>query len=285
MPRRYNASQLRSKLQQAQTRRRQTIHKLNNAIRQHNSDQKRRVNAINQAVRSHNSRVRANRARLQSALQRLARQSVSVQFTSLRQSSLHLSTAYERLDNGSADPYLSDLAEQEAANSVSLVNVLLGDEEHPSFGADDIATSRITDSLSGYSEDLALRWTGAIFALNPGNPDAARHFCTSAREIMAGILDGEAPDAEVLAQFPDCDLTERRTPTRRAKVHYCLNRNGLDNILLEGFVEANIGDLTALFGDLNSGAHGTAGKYSLEQLAAIKVRVEDAIAFIIEIVS
>jgi hypothetical protein len=198
---------------------------------------------------------------------------------------LSLSTAYQQLDSGSADPFLSDLAERETANSVSVINVLLGDDEHTQDNVDDLATSGIIDSLSNFSEDLAMRWSGAIFALNPANPDAARHFCTSAREIIAGILDMEAPNEDVLAEFPDCQVTERGTPTRRAKVHYCLDRSGLANVFLEGFVEANIKDLSTLFSDLNSGAHGSAGKFTLEQLATVKSRVEDAIDFICEIVS
>ncbi len=285
MPRRVSASQLRSKLRQAEAKQRQAVQRYNSEVRRYNSERKRRIGAYNREVRSYNSRLRSNRYRLQSALQRLARQSVTVQFTPLHQSSLLLSTAYERLDNGGADPFLSDLAERETANSVSVLNVLLGDEELSPGNVDDLTTSRIIDSLAGFSEDLAMRWAGAIFALNPANPDAARHFCTSAREIIAKILNMEAPDEDVIVESPNCQVTERGTPTRRAKVHYCLDRSGLTNVFLEGFVEANIKDLTVLFDDLNSGAHGSAGKFTLEQLVAIKSRVEDAIDFICEIVS
>ena len=285
MPRRVSPSQLRTKIRQTQAKQRQAVQQYNNEVRRFNTEQKRRIDAYNRAVRSYNSRLRSNRNRLQSALQRLSRQSVTVRFTSLHQSSLSLSTAYERLDNGGADPYLSDLAERETANSVAVVNALLADEEEPQANVDDLSTSRITDSLSSFSEDLAMRWSGAIFALNPANPDAARHFCTSSREIIAEILNTEARDEDVLDRFPNCELTELRTPTRRAKVQYCLDRGGLSNLLLESFVDTNIKDLTILFQDLNSGAHGSAGKFTLEQLRAIKTRVEDAIDFICAVVS
>ena len=285
MPRRISASQFRSRLRQVQAKQRQAVQRYNSEVRRYNSEQKRRIDAYNREVRTYKSRLRSNRNRLQSALQRLASQSVTVQFKSLRQSSLLLSTAYEQLDNGGADPFLSDLAERETANSVSVLNVLLGDEEHTPGSVDDLATSRITDSLSNYSEDLTMRWSGAIFALNPSNPDAARHFCTSAREIIAKIINMEAPDEDVFATFPNCQVTERGTPTRRAKVHYCLDRSGSANVFLESFVEANIKDLTTLFDDLNSGAHGAAGKFTLTQLAAIKGRVEDAVDFICNTVS
>ena len=85
--------------------------------------------------------------------------------------------------------------------------------------------------------------------------------------------------------FQIAKKTDRGIPTRPAKIHYCLNRNGLANVLLEGFIEANIKDLATLFGELNSGTHGAAGKFSLQQLAGIKNRAEDSIAFICQIVA
>ena len=98
------------------------------------------------------------------------------------------------------------------------------------------------------------------------------------------MLNTAAPDEDVLAELPDCQVTDYGTPTRRAKIHYCLDRNGLTDVFLESFVEANIRDLIVLFDDLNSGAHGTAGKFNLQQLAGIKNRVEDAIDFMCQIV-
>ena len=285
MPRRISASQLRSKFRQAEAKHQQEVRRYNNEVRSHNSRLKRNIDAYNREVRTYNNRRRTNYKRLKSALRRLASQSVTVQFTSSHQSSLEVSAAYEQLDNGGADPFLSDLAERETANSVTVLNALIGDDEHPQVSVDDLGTSRIIDSLSNFSEDLAMRWSGAVFALNPANPDAARHFCTSSREIIAAVLELEAPDEDVFAKFPDCQVTRLGTPTRRAKVQYCLDRNGLSDAFLEDFAEANIKDLTTLFNDLNSGAHGTAGKFTLEQLATIKGRVEDAIDFIYEIVS
>lgn len=285
MPRRISSSQLRSELRQAQAKNRQAVQRYNSEVRKHNAEQKRRVDHYNRAVHTHNSRLRENRRRLQSALQRLSRQSVTVRLTSLHQSSISLSTAYERLNEGDADPFLSDLAERETANSVSVLNALLGEDEDADNSVGDLKTSRITGSLSSFSQDLGSRWSGALFALDPANSDAARHFCTSSREIIAEILDVEAPNEKVLASYPDCQVTEHGTPTRRAKVQYCLDRKGLSNEYLESFIEVNIRNLTILFRDLNSGAHGPAGKFTLDQLGMIKSRVEDSIDFIYQIVS
>ena len=244
MPRRLSSSQIRSKLRQAQTKQRQATQKWNSAVRTHNnkvrqynSERRRAIDAFNREVRSYNARVRANRSRLRSAVQSLSTQTITVRYSSFHTSAAALYSAYERLDSSDADPFLSDLAERDTANSVTLLNTLLGDSSHVRVGDGGLTSTKLPESLSGYSTDMQDRWSGAVFALNPHNPDAARHFCTSAREILADILNTEAPDAEVLSQFPDCQVTEQGRPTRRAKIHYCLDRSGLNNRALE---EVNI---------------------------------------------
>ena len=292
MPRRLSSSQIRSKLRQAQAKQRQAIQKWNSAVRtfnngvqQYNSERRWAIDAYNRKVRSYNARVRANRSRLRSGLQSLSSRTATVRYTSSHTSVAALYSAYERLDNSDADPFLSDLAERDTANSVTVLNTLLGDNSRVQVGEEEFTSTKLSESLIRYSMDMQDRWSGAIFALNPRNPDAARHFCTSAREILADILNTEAPDVEVLSRFPGCPLTEQGTPTRRAKIHYCLDRSGLNNGALEDFIDVNINDLSALFKDLNTGAHGPAGRFSLPQLTAIKTRVEDAIDFICEIVT
>ena len=69
-----------------------------------------------------------------------------------------------------------------------------------------------------------------------------------------------------IRRYNDLDLSERT------------------NDVLENFIVANIDNVITLFDDLNSGEHGRAGKFSLQQLVSIKIRVEDAIRFMCEIV-
>ena len=285
MPRRFTSSQIRTQLRQAQTKRQQAIRNYNSKARQYNANVKRTIDAYNREVRAYNARLRSNRVRLQSALRRLATQTIEVRYSSFHNSTTTLSTAYAALDKSNADPRLSDLAERDTANSVNVLNTLIGDisDSHVTEGY--LNSTRISDALARLSTDLKDRWVGAIFALNPNNPEAARHFCASSREIVAGILNAEAPDSVVLEQLPNCPVTEQGTPTRPAKIQYCLNRSGKSHELLEGFIEANIRDLSLLFKDLNSGTHGPAGKFTLTQLSAIKTRVEDAVEFVIEAVS
>ena len=292
MARRVTPSQLRSMIRQAEAKQRQHIQNLNNQIRQHNSRvrqyntaRRRAIDDYNRGVREHNARVRTNRARLESALRRLGQQTGTIRYHVLRQSAFALYDAYRRLDNADADPFFSDLAERETANSAMVVNNLLGDSDSVEVSDDELNIAGISAELGHISPGLDSRWHGAVYALNPGNPEAARHFCSSAREILTVILDTGAPDADVIAQFPNCQRTDRGTPIRRAKVEYCLDSKGMVDDTLEDFADANIADLLTLFKKLNAGTHGPSGKFSLSQLAAIKTRVEDGIRFICNIVN
>ena len=82
---------------------------------------------------------------------------------------------------------------------------------------------------------------------------------------------------------PGLPADGRGRPARRAKIGYCLTRSGRYDDALESFADANINDILALFKDLNAGAHGPSGRFSLSQLAAVKARVEGAINFMSEI--
>ena len=298
MPRRITHSQIRSRIRQAEANQRRAIDNYNRQVRQHNAKVKRAVDAynrevrkyntkrrraidtVNRNIREYNNRVRANQTRLRSARTTLVRrQLTSDHYLGVHQSAIELSTAYDLLDNSGADPYLSDLAERETANSLTVANSLAEDVESESFSDDAFNITKITTELSDFSHDLNNRWNGALYALDPRNPEAARHFCTSSREIISSILNTIAPDAEVMAYVPDCPRTERGTPTRRAKIRYCLVRLGVANDDLENFIDTNVRDLNTLFADLNAGAHGPSNKFNSQQLASIKTRVEDSIVF------
>lgn len=299
MPRRITSSQLRSKIRQAESKRRQAINDYNRKVRefnstrrrsidaynrevqQYNSKRRRAIDSFNREVRQYNSRVRVNQARLQSARTvHVQRQPSIGPYFRVHQSATELSEAYDLLDRSSANPYLSDLAERDTTNSLVVVNSLLEDTERGSYFDDAIGHTKISAELSSISLDLNNRWLGALYALDPRNPDAARHFCTSSREIIAYVLNTYAPDAEVLAYDPNCELTDLGTPSRRAKIIYCLDRLGEANDELENFIDVNVRDLTILFRELNAGAHGSSDKFTWQQMADIKTRVEDAIAFV-----
>jgi hypothetical protein len=177
-----------------------------------------------------------------------------------------------------ADNYFLDLAEQEAANSAEVVNALLAPEafEQPA----PLQETAITNEIAVISEDLDARWRGALYALNPANPDAARHFCASSREIFTQILDIKAPDDAVFASFPGADRTERGNASRRSKMEFLLLQKGVQFGELAEFASEDIGNVLELFDVLNTGTHGPAGQYDIRTLGAIKRRVENGLFFL-----
>ncbi len=196
MARRISPSQMRSKLRQVQSKIRQTqtkhkqaINKLNQGIRTYNSK-----------VRAHNARVRANRERLKRELQKLARTASKPQYVTFRTSVETVQRSYTALESrADADVYgerfdrFLDLSEREAANSVSVMNALEGETPENETN-DEPPASEIDHILDAISQDVHDRWHGALYSLSPKNPDAARHFCTSARELLTKILcEGRAP--------------------------------------------------------------------------------------------
>ena len=294
MARRYSPSQIRSTLNQALQKQRQAVSKYNDAVRRHNQGVRTAVNRYNQAVRAHNERVRANRRRLASELARLNARptTITTRFIVYRTSVRTLQTSYSRLE-ASADSQqldarynrLLDLSEREAANSAEVTNRILGDNDREAAAAvDELEDAELLDGLRGISADLDDRWNGAVFSLNPQNPDAARHFCTSAREILTQILQLKAPDADVVALLPDCDRTPDGTPTRRSKIRYFLARRGMAAESLEQFVEDDTENIVQLFNLFNKGTHGAAGMFNLTQLGAVRKRVENGIMFLTEII-
>lgn len=285
LPRRVTPSRLRSMMRQAEQR---AIQNYNRAVAKHNREVKRAVDDYNRDVRAHNARVRANQRRLRTELAALARQPVRLSRTqvtyrvsveALHSSFVRLESAAARATWGDTGDELFDLAEGEAANSVQSLNALLS----PAAVASDrpeLRETSLEEELQEISSDLDMRWRGALYALSPANPDAARHFCTSSREILVSVLDIEAPDDLVLNGIPDCPVTSIGRPTRRAKIQFCLERKALAAPELVDFVDSDLENVATLFGVFNDGTHGSAGRFDLDQLVSLKARVEDAIRFL-----
>lgn len=289
MPRRVTPPQFRSMLRQHEQKAKRAIQEYNRAVDKHNREVKRAVDDYNRQARAHNARVRVNRQRLRSELQRLARQPVRTTrtYVSYRASVETLHTSFVRLESapvrthwGPAGDDLFDLAEGEAANSVRSLNTLLSPAAADGEDRPELRETSLENELREISLDLHQRWQGALFALNPANPDAARHFCTSSREILVSALDIEAPDDVVLRRIPNCPTTEDGRPTRRAKIEFCLERKAVAAPELVDFVDTDLDNVSSLFAVFNDGTHGTAGKFDLDQLASLKLRVEDAIRFL-----
>lgn len=280
-----NAQRVAKKQQDAFKR---SVERQDRAVR----DYYREVRQYNAKARLHNQKVENQRRRLIQELKRLQSRPVTVRVT-YRSSVQHLATTYEALEHrfqtrelSSFEQEFLDRASEEAANSAYLANALEGDvDEDGMSDAEELSSPGMTAGILGrFSQDFVSRWSGALFSLNPANPDAARHFCTSAREIVTSILDLAAPDSAVLKANSACEVTpERGTPTRRAKIRYLLSRKGIADISADEFVEADIDNVVSLFTSFNQGTHGAAGQFSIPQLSALRTRVEASISFLASI--
>ena len=272
-------------------KRQQEINKYNQEVRQYHQKRKQAINAYNNEVRKHNARVHANRQRIASELNRLNSQQSAIRYETLRKSSISLNRAYSNLE--SRENYLDhlehsaeflDLSEQESANSLSVSNILeKNDAPLEESDPDSLKNTNIENHLSRISPELDKRWRGALFSLSPLNPDASRHFCTSAREIFSEILDIYAPNDNVLSSITNCNTTDHGVPTRKAKIEFILSKSGiLDSEAVE-FVEEDISNILTLFRVFNDGTHGSSGHFDIDQLISIKSRVEDGIIYLSKI--
>ena len=283
MVRRVTPSQYRSMVRQAQQKQRQS--------RAHNQKVKQAVDAYNREVVAYNARQRANRQRLKNEIARLSRQTTTTRLITFRTSVNAVHTAYERLEHAAdAGAYdesyneILDLSEREAANNVGLMNALMGDAQAIDEAPPNSPESPLTPILQAISAELGERWRGALYSLSLHNPDAARHFCTSSREIIARILIAKAPDDLVIAAMPECNRTPQGTPTRRARIRYFLHMQGMKQDALEAFIESDMNNVVELFDLLNEGTHGSAGAFDFAQLQLLRKRVEDGIMFLSRVV-
>lgn len=293
-------AQARAALRSAQQKHKQAISKYNREVNRYNagvkravSDYNREVRAYNAKARAHNAQVENQRRRLNQEIRRLQYRPAATTFVTYRTSMITLTQSYSAADARLAESNLSPAGRElinrgsdEAANSVYLLNAMDGDgapEDDPT--EDELRSPTMQAELAAFGQDVVDRWTGALFSLSPQNPDAARHFCTSSREVLIAILDHEAPDAVVIAADPHCQRTDRGEPTRRAKIRYLLGRKGIDDASIEDLVDSDVNNVLDLFAAFNKGTHGHAGRFTITQLYAIRVRVESAIGFIHALVS
>jgi hypothetical protein len=284
MARRINTSQLRSQLNRIQSQARQAQSKLNQAVNNYN----RAVDNYDREARVHNAQVRANRARLQQALRQLQSQpTVTTRFVTHRSSVQSVQQSFVRLESAAESGAwtdhrdLLDLAEGEAAASAETLNALLTertdevDEEEVR-----LRDTTITNELLELGGDLDSRWRGALFALSPRNPDAARHFCTSTRELLTDLVDHCATDAEVLAANPNAPRTDRGNVSRRARIMHRLALRGETSTELAEFVEVDVDEVIALMKESSDGTHGPVGRLDTFELKVFKARAEGVIKFL-----
>ncbi len=260
---------------------RSQINKIQREAKRAENQFKQSFNNYNRAVRHYNTNIRNARNKIQRELNRM--QSTYTIKTNYSISTRVVHDLYMKVNNsynnGNIDENIFNDIENEDANNLELGNVVLNnyEVEHSDINLDE---SNISEKLIKISTDLENRWKGALFSLNPNNPEAARHFCTSTREILKVLIDDGIKDKEVITTNPECERTNNGTPTRKEKIKYAMNKKGISNELIIEFTNNNIENTVSLINELSNGTHGYANKYSLNQLKTFKKRFEDSINFI-----
>jgi len=280
----FNMSKFNSQINRLKQQTRRAENEMNRAINKCNRDMRNAFNKYNASVRQYNSNVRRNKQIISNELRKLnSLPSVSTSYTI---SSRNMQTYYDEINAFYSEGievtpkqnHILDLVEQEQANSLITENYIERDNA-PEESPEDI---EIGNKLALVSDDLNNRWKGAVFALNPNNPDATRHFCTSTREIFTEFLEIKAPDEKVFAYNPQCVKTDRGNATRKEKIKYMMRNTNFDDSVVS-FVEADIKNILELNHLLSGGTHGPAGKFTFEKLIQVKKRVEQGIIFLCEI--
>jgi len=274
----FNMSSFKSQMRQAQRKiERDMRSEINKATRKFEND-------MNRELRKYNSKVRHNQQVITRELNKLQSNTTTVRSTytiSLGTMHQHYTTIGNIYDDSIVSPrqeQILELVEREQANSLITANAIQNDD-FPSENTEDV---EIGNKLLNVSEDLNNRWRGAVFAMSPQNPDAARHFCTSAREIFTEIIELKAPDTQVFAYNPNCEKTDRGNATRREKIKYMMRNTDIHSSVID-FAEADITNILELFHVLSDGTHGAAGRYEFQKLVQVKKRVEQGINFLCEI--
>lgn len=258
--------------------RRQAVSAYNQWVRSYNAGITKTVNNYNQAVRSHNAQVQSRRQRLLSSLH--APRSTTT-YSVLRTSSVSLNERFDQIDRGALPPDIASLAEREAANSLATARTFVDDLDEHEDDATSSQVDAVAEVLQSISSDLHSRWQGALYALNPRNPDAARHVCTSMREVLTQMLEVLAPDADVVGATPNSERVPNSSkPNRKSKVLHLLRLRDISNTTFENFVEEDMGNILQLFSEFNDATHGPAGRHGFAKLRAIKARVEGGIMFL-----
>lgn len=241
MVRKISTSQLRSQLRRLESKQRTAINNYNRAIKNYNTQ----VRKINNELRRNQQKIKSELSKLNSGLRITTTYSTSVR--TLNVSYQRVTDNYEVLENtNSKQEQLYDLIEQENANNLVVANTLNNPNDTAEIEGS-LNDSMIGDKLKILSPDLNDRWNGALYSLNPKNPDATRHFCTSSREIFTDIFDNYAHDEEVFNMFPNCDKTERGNATRRWKIKYFLNKKGIELKGADEFIDNDIDNILELY--------------------------------------
>lgn len=290
MVKRISTAKLKSDIRKAERQTKKAVNDYNRQVRKTNrliDDYNREIRKVthefNRAAREYNAEVKKARRIINREIQRQSSSTRIVVTTEYDKSAFSMLGDYavvsntypEGIEVNSYQNEILDLVENEQANGLITTSSV--------FGSMPIEQNtkeiEIKRALASYSEDLADRWVGAIYSLNPDNPDATRHFCTSARELFTLFIEMNAPDDAVFRYNENAQRTDRGNATRKEKIRFMMRDSGLDESVVD-FADSDIENILQLFRVLSDGTHGKAGRYTYQELMQIRRRVEHGINFL-----
>jgi len=135
--------------------------------------------------------------------------------------------------------------------------------------------------LPKFDEGLYNMWKGAVETLNSKNPDKARQFITSIRELFTHLFQKLASDKDIREWTEDPTLFHEGRPKRMTRLLYIL-RNINDNLFAD-FIKKDIETILSLIDLFQKGTHSLSSGFTEHQLIAIKSKSESTLKYLLEI--
>ncbi len=140
---------------------------------------------------------------------------------------------------------------------------------------------RLEALLVRLNAELIVLLRGARQSLDSANPDHARHFATSLRELFTHVLHTLAPDDKIRAWSTAPEHYGKGRPTRRARLLYICRT--LNHEPFSTFIEKDIDAGLEFLQLFQRGTHEVVPKYADIQLRIMLVRMESLLRFMLEI--
>lgn len=184
---------------------------------------------------------------------------------------------------------ISELPALEVLNSLDILETLSVNNTEDNFEAEKhfirnevIVEGRIEEILTNTgSGDLIQMWEGAKAVLNStNNPDYARHFITSLRELLTHFIQRLAPDKEICKWTSSPDDFHDKRPKRRTRLNFICRSINHDNF--SNFLKKDIDSTLELIDLFQRGTHKVGSPYTRNQLIALKAKFEGIILFLSE---
>lgn len=142
--------------------------------------------------------------------------------------------------------------------------------------------SELEEMLYSLDPDFIDMLRGAEAAFNSGHVDHPRHWATSMRELMYGVLRVLSPDSEIISWTSDSQNFHNGKPTRACRIRYICRSTILKNKDaladdIEGDIQVFIDLIDLLSGDVHK------KRSSLSDLPTIQTKVESMLMRLIKI--